>query len=88
MIKIKEIKTVISKCTGIKLIELNDDSCAADFPKWDSLAHLKIMLALFFKQRDVVSVLNDVILILSFLNFKSLKSEFFIIDTLSSEENR
>ena len=45
MIKIKEIKTVISKCTGIKLIELNGDSSAADFPKWDSLAHLKIMLA-------------------------------------------
>ena len=45
MIKIKEIKTVISKCTGIKLIELNGDSSAVDFPKWDSLAHLKIMLA-------------------------------------------
>ena len=43
MIKIKEIKTVISKCTGIKLIELNDDSYAADFAKWDSLAHVKLL---------------------------------------------
>ena len=73
MIKIKEIKTVISKCTGIKLIELNDDSCAADFPKWDSLAHLKIMLA-FEKMNNKkinttkMSELNSIKKIFDYLN--------------------
>ena len=35
-------------------------------------------------QRDVVKVLNDTIFIFLLLNFKSLKSEFFIISTRSS----
>ena len=44
--------------------------------------------ALYFKQSDVVKVSNAKTLIVLCLKFKSLKSAFFIIATLSSDENK
>jgi hypothetical protein len=47
-----------------------------------------IIVDLYFRQRDVVKLLKDKTFILCLLNFKSLKSELFINDTLSSAENK
>ena len=52
-----------------------------------ALNPLNIIVALYFEHNEVVSVLNDIIFIFFFLNFKSLKREFFTIETLSSAEN-
>ena len=43
--KIKIIE-IISKVAKIDSKQFNDSSCMNDFPKWDSLAHLNIMLEL------------------------------------------
>ena len=47
-----------------------------------------MIVALCFEQSDVVKVLNAKTLIIFFLKFKSLKSEFCIIETLSSALNK
>ena len=39
-----DIIEIISRCSGIRKSELNIDSCASEFSKWDSLAHVKIIL--------------------------------------------
>ena len=43
-IKLEKLISLISKSTTIKINDLNINSCANDFAKWDSLAHLRIML--------------------------------------------
>ena len=52
------------------------------------LRPLNIMFALILEQKIVVKVLKGNTLIFFLLNFKSLKSESSIIETLSSAENK
>ena len=64
-----------------------------DFPKsenyYDNAISIPIFQGLTIElQNEVVKVLKDKTLIFFPLNFKSLKSEFFIIWTLSSDENK
>ena len=53
-----------------------------------ALKPLNMIVALYLEQSVVVIVENDKIFNLCGLNFKSLKSDFFIISTLSSAEKR
>ena len=48
MDKNKKIKTIetISRIIKVDLQLINESSCMDDFSKWDSLAHLSIMLEL------------------------------------------
>ena len=53
-----------------------------------ALKPLNIIVALCFEHRDVVRLENDSTFNLWVLSFKSLKSDFFTIETLSSPENK
>ena len=53
-----------------------------------ALRPLNIIVAWYLAHKVVVKVLKDKIFNLWVLNFRSLKSEFFIIETLSSAENK
>ena len=69
----KKIIEVIAKITKIDTHKINADSCMNDFAKWDSFAHLNIMLAVekHFKKKittSKMSELNSVDKILKFLD--------------------
>jgi acyl carrier protein len=69
----KEIISIIAKCSGIEINKINKNSCASDFKKWDSLAHVSIILAIEKKYKIKInttkmSELNSVKKILNFLN--------------------
>ena len=70
--KIKTIE-IISKIAKINLDQINESTSMNDFSKWDSLAHLQIMLEIEKKfQRKIstskMSELDSVIKILKFLD--------------------
>ena len=44
--KIIQVIDLVSKATGINKDQIQKDSRAIDFDKWDSLSNLKIVLAL------------------------------------------
>lgn len=58
------IKEVIANVLGIKSEEINDESSADTIESWDSLKHLKLVLALeeeldvSFTEEQVVEMLN------------------------------
>ena len=75
MDKNKKIKTIetISRIIKVDLKLINESSCMDDFSKWDSLAHLSIMLELEKKFQKKVNTskmieLNSVNKIFKFFN--------------------
>tara|TARA_B100000767_G_C19449368_1_gene403329 strand:- start:81 stop:308 length:228 start_codon:yes stop_codon:yes gene_type:complete len=54
-INLEDLISLIAKSTSIKIKDLNINSCANDFAKWDSLAHVKIMLAIESKTKIKIS---------------------------------
>ena len=70
--KIKTIE-IISKIAKINLDQINESTSMNDFSKWDSLAHLQIMLEIEKKFQIKISTskmseLDSVIKILKFLD--------------------
>ena len=70
--KIKIIE-IISKIAKINLDQINESSSMNDFSKWDSLAHLQIMLEIEKKFQIKISTskmseLDSVIKIIKFVN--------------------
>ena len=70
--KIKIIE-IISKITKINLDQINESTSMNDFSKWDSLAHLQIMLEIEKKFQIKISTskmseLDSVIKIIKFVN--------------------
>ena len=55
MDKIKNIIKIISKNTGIEENLISQNSSMDDFSKWDSIAHVKIMLELESKMDKKIS---------------------------------
>lgn len=69
---LEDLISLISASTNIKIKDLNINSCANDFDKWDSLAHVRIMLAIENKIKIKISTskmseLNSVKSILTYL---------------------
>ena len=60
-LKINKIIQIISKNTKINSKLISEKSCAQDFAKWDSLAHLRIMLEIenYFKKKISTSKMSD-----------------------------
>ena len=58
----KKIKKIISKILKINISKVNDQLSMNSFAKWDSLSHLKIVLAIegnlkvSFKEEDVTQI--------------------------------
>lgn len=72
-LNLENLLIIISESTGIKINDLNSDSCANDFAKWDSLAHVKLMLEIQKANGKKISTskmseLNSVKSILKFFN--------------------
>lgn len=55
------LKKIISENTGINLDDINIDSCAEDFARWDSISHVKIMVAIEkkFKKKINTSKMSE-----------------------------
>tara|TARA_B100001758_G_C18145960_1_gene471453 strand:- start:207 stop:437 length:231 start_codon:yes stop_codon:yes gene_type:complete len=71
-IKIEDLIKIISKNTGINESLINENSQATDFSKWDSIAHVKIMVELENKIKKKISTskmseLNSIPKILKFI---------------------
>ena len=71
-IVLSNIISLISKNTGIDKSKLNLNSCTNDFDKWDSVAHVRIMLDLEKKIKKNINTskmsdLNSIKKIISFL---------------------
>jgi acyl carrier protein len=71
-IVLSNIISLISKNTGIDKSKLNLNSCVNDFDKWDSVAHVRIMLDLEKKIKKNINTskmsdLNSIKKIISFL---------------------
>jgi acyl carrier protein len=50
-----EVVSLVSQNTGITKDKLKIDSCSQDFDKWDSIAHVRIMLDLEKKTKSKIS---------------------------------
>jgi acyl carrier protein len=71
-LKNKDIFKIISKNTNIEINKINENSKADDFPQWDSMNHINIVLDLQKIKRIKISSskaleLNSVKKILKFL---------------------
>lgn len=55
------LKKIISENTGINLDDININSCAEDFARWDSISHVKIMVAIEkkFKKKINTSKMSE-----------------------------
>ncbi len=67
-----ELIIIISMCTSINKKDLNSKSCANDFSRWDSLAHIRIILEIQKKTKIKISTskmteLNSIKSILAYL---------------------
>tara|TARA_B100000795_G_C22419275_1_gene293864 strand:+ start:11 stop:229 length:219 start_codon:yes stop_codon:yes gene_type:complete len=67
-----ELITIISASTSINKKDLNLKSCANDFSRWDSLAHIRIILEIQKKTKIKISTskmteLNSIKSILAYL---------------------
>jgi|TARA_B110000037_G_scaffold131551_1_gene149365 acyl carrier protein len=57
-----EIKKILAKILKIKISKITDDLSMTSYPKWDSLNHLKLIIALegkigvSFKEKDVTQI--------------------------------
>ena len=58
----KEIKKILAKILKIKISKITDDLSMNSYTKWDSLNHLKLIIALegkigvSFKEKDVTQI--------------------------------
>ena len=61
MSNVSILKKIISENTGINLDDINNDSCAKDFARWDSISHVKIMVAIEkkFKKKINTSKMSE-----------------------------
>jgi acyl carrier protein len=71
--KIKDIIKIISKNTGIDKDLIDKKTLMTDFPKWDSIAQVKIMVELEAKMKKKISTskmseLKSVLNIIKFLD--------------------
>lgn len=71
--KIKDIIKIISKNTGIDEKKLNEKSSSDEFPRWDSIAHIKIMVEVEKKNNKKISTskmseLNTISKIVKFIS--------------------
>ena len=59
--KIKIIKQSIAKILNVSETSINDNSKAEDFSKWDSLAHVRIIIELekLFKKKIKTSKIQE-----------------------------
>ena len=59
--KIKIIKQSIAKILNVSETSINDNSKAEDFSKWDSLAHIRIIIELekLFKKKIKTSKIPE-----------------------------
>lgn len=59
--KIKIIKQSIAKILNVSETSINDNSKAEDFSKWDSLAHIRIIIELekIFKKKIKTSKIPE-----------------------------
>lgn len=59
--KIKVIKQSIAKILNVSETSINDNSRAEDFSKWDSLAHVRIIIELekLFKKKIKTSKIQE-----------------------------
>ena len=69
------IINIVAKSTGIEKSNLTGNSKASDFAKWDSLAHVKIMLAIEKEKKvklnaSTMSELNSIDKIIDYLENK------------------
>ena len=55
------LKKIISENTDINPDDINIDSCAKDFVRWDSISHVKIMVAIEkkFKKKINTSKMSE-----------------------------
>jgi acyl carrier protein len=69
--KINKIIEIVSKITNINEKLFNKESCMNDFPKWDSLAQVRIMMQLEkeYKKKINTSKMSDLISISKILKF-------------------
>ncbi len=51
----ESLKKIIAENTGIRSDDLSKESCSADFAKWDSISHVKIMIAIEEKFKKKIS---------------------------------
>ncbi|MAJ50475.1 MAG: acyl carrier protein [Flammeovirgaceae bacterium] len=57
-----EIKKILAKILKIKISKITDDFSMTSYPKWDSLNHLKLIIALegkigvSFKEKEVTQI--------------------------------
>ena len=67
----KKIMEIISKITKIDLNLIKESTCMNDFPGWDSLAHLKIMMEIEkqFKKKVSTSKMSDLNSVSKILKF-------------------
>ncbi len=67
----KKIMEIISKITKIDLNLIKESTCMNDFPRWDSLAHLKIMMEIEkqFKKKVSTSKMSDLNSVSKILKF-------------------
>ena len=72
-IVLSNIISLISKNTGIDKSKLNLNSCVNDFDKWDSFAHVKIIL-------DIEKVLKNSVSAGKIGNVNSIKSMLNLIN--------
>lgn len=61
MSNVSILKKIISENTGINLDDINNDSCAKDFARWDSISHVKIIVAIEkkFKKKINTSKMSE-----------------------------
>ena len=57
-----EIKKILSKILKVKISKIKDNLSMTSYPKWDSLNHLKLIIAIegkfniSFKEKDVTQI--------------------------------
>jgi len=59
-----DIKKILSKTLKVKISKITDNFSMNSYPKWDSLNHLKLVIALegkigiSFKEKDVTQIIS------------------------------
>tara|TARA_A100000164_G_scaffold352019_1_gene357297 strand:- start:400 stop:654 length:255 start_codon:yes stop_codon:yes gene_type:complete len=81
-ISLKEIISLVSKYTGITKTQITINSSAKDFRKWDSVNHIRLMLALETKTKTKISTsemsnLDSIKKIITFLKLDLKKKNKF-----------
>jgi acyl carrier protein len=69
--KLNKVIQIVSKITNINEKLFSEESCMNDFPKWDSLAQVRIMMELEkkYKKKINTSKMSDLISVSKILKF-------------------